>query len=140
MRIILGLALLLAMQTSGQENWQAVRELPSGTEIRLLQEGQVKPLLAVLEEATDEVLRVAVKKQQLSIDRAEVRRIEARRKGAKPTTRTETIPSTDGKGPVPGSEIPGPIPPGRGPSGSIATTVAFGGKGKFETVYTKPKQ
>ncbi len=136
---VLGLFLLIGIQGFAQGTWEVVRELPAGTELKIHRQGVAKPLQASLEEATTDALRVVVKNEQISIDREAVLRVEARLKSRRTATRKETITSADGKGPVPGSEIPGPMRPGRGPSGSSETKVTLGTKGKFETVYARPK-
>jgi hypothetical protein len=132
--IVFAAGWLLAQPPS---DWNKVMELATGSELRIYRNGSKKPLEAKMGEASGDKLVILLKNEQTGIDRDEIDRIEWR--SGKPSVRREATSSTD-TGKVPGSGVPDL--PGRtisGPSGSRSSSLTFGGKGKFEVIYTRPK-
>ncbi|MBI4892862.1 MAG: hypothetical protein HY821_19725 [Acidobacteria bacterium] len=117
------------------DDWAKVKELKSGSDLKIHRVG--KPVLeAKMDQATEESLLVATKKEQLSIPKEEIVRIEARAPGGKPVT---TTTSTTGLGEVPGTDphkMNRPGGSGGGPSGSMTTSKSWSGP-SYETVYRR---
>jgi hypothetical protein len=85
------------------DEWTRVKAIRSGVELKIFKTGAKQPLEAKMDEATDEALLVATKKEQLSIPREQIERIDARpaKVSKKPATETTT---TTGLGDVPGTD------------------------------------
>jgi hypothetical protein len=131
--ILLALAALTAF--AADNPWDKVRELRTGTELRILKKGSRQPILATMDEANDERLIVVVKNEQKAIQKDDIDRIDFRpatkSKIAKETRTTQADTSqTSSVGPQPRGSEPGP---------STSTTTSFGGASKpdFETIYRR---
>ncbi len=118
--------------------WTKVRDLKSGTEIRVYRRGSVEPVLARMDEATDERLLIVVKNEQIAILRDQVDRIDYRpsQKTARTVKETKTTTS------LPGADAPSPgpqSPPITTTSTTTGTSVTFtGSKPDFQTLYRRP--
>jgi|RhiMetdeSRZDD1v2_1073273.scaffolds.fasta_scaffold1904518_1 hypothetical protein len=133
------LALLLvgAAAFAADDPWIKVKELKSGTEIRIVKKGGGSPLVGKLDEARDENLTVVLKNEQVTIEKDSIERLDYR--PLKPAGRvtTETKSKTDAPDPTPpkgmnhGANVPG---------ASSSTTVSFGSKPDFEVLYRRPPQ
>ena len=113
--------------------WTKVKDLKSGTELRVFKKGKAQPIMARIDEANDERLIVVVKNEQLAIAKSEIDRIDARPQGGSKVTRRTEAKRTD-----PDTR---PAPPGYGsrtPGTSSSTDVSFGSKPDFETIYRRP--
>src|SRR5579883_1600696 len=78
---------------AADDSWEKVRELKSGTELRIFQHGNPKPLLANLDEATEDKLVIATKTEQRAIAKEEIERLDYRpnpKGGSKVTRETRT--------------------------------------------------
>jgi len=120
--------------------WDKVRELKSGTELRIIKKGGKPPLLATMDEATADRLLVVVKNEQVAIDKDDIDRLDYRPvKSGRFTKETKTTTTdTTGQTPV------GPTPQGTrgGPGSSTSTNFGISSKPDFETIYrrtTAPK-
>jgi len=117
------------------DDWEKVRRLQTGTELRIFKRGVAQPVAAEMDEADEERIVVVWKNTQTAIARGEIDRIDARPKGGQRMTResrTETGPGFDpnaGRPLTPGSR---PSAPG----GSSSSSVTFGRPG-FETIYRR---
>ena len=135
LRIVL---LLLTAMTAvaADDPWGKVRQLKSGTELRIYKNGAKQPILARFDEATEDQLRIATKNEQLAIAKQDVDRVDYRpaQPGGRVTrqTRTTTDDPAAAK-PVPGT--PGSRP---APSSSSSSSLSVGSKPDFETVYRRP--
>jgi hypothetical protein len=116
---------------SADDPWAKLRDLKGGTEIRVYKRGSAPPVLAKMDQLTDENLIVVVKSQQVAIARDQIDRVEYR--PAKPRMTTETKTKTTDPDTTPG-------PPGsaRTPGTSSSTSVGFGSKPDFEEIYRRP--
>jgi hypothetical protein len=131
--LLLALATLTAF--AADNPWDKVRELKTGTELRILKQGSRKPILATMDEANDERLIVVIKNEQQAIQKDDIDRIDFRpatkSKIAKETrtTQTDTTQTT----PV------GPQPRGSQSGPGTSTTTSLGGAPKpdFETIYRR---
>jgi hypothetical protein len=120
--------------------WDKVRELKSGTELRIIKKGGKPPLLATMDEATADRLLVVVKNEQVAIEKDDIDRLDYRPvKTGRFTKETKTTATdTTGQTPV------GPTPQGTrgGPGSSTSTNFGISSKPDFETIYrrtTAPK-
>ena len=115
--------------------WAKVKDLKTGAELRVFKKGSTQPVMAQMDELTDDNLIVIVKKTQMAIPRDQIDRIDARptssRQVTKETTSKETFPDSKAQAEaVPGTPA--------GPTSSTTTSVSMGGKPNFETVYRRP--
>src|SRR5947208_6775757 len=86
---------------AADDPWAKVKEIKSGTELRVYKKGSAQPLLVKMDEATDERLVFVDKKEQTSIAREEIDRIDARPSGKRPVTKEtkSTVNEPDPKNP-----------------------------------------
>jgi hypothetical protein len=126
---------LAAVAAFGADDpWAKVKEIKSGTELRVVRKGSAQPLLVKMDELTDENLLVVNKNAQLAIPRDQIDRIDSR--AAKPhwvKETTNTVNSGEAKPPAPGSEGTAPAP-----TSSTSTGFSKGSRPDFETVYRRP--
>jgi hypothetical protein len=115
------LAALVAF--GADDDWTKVRALKTGAELRIFKKGAAQPVLAQMDELTDENLVVIVKKTQMAIPKNQIDRLDARPAGggAKKETTSKQSVDADGK-----------------ETTSTSTGYSFGGKPDFETVYRRP--
>ena len=123
---------------AADDSWEKVRELKSGTELRIFQHGNPKPLLANLDEATEDKLVIATKTEQRAIAKEEIERLDYRpnpKGGSKVTRETRTKISNPAAEPVPPVSVPSRP---NVPQQSQTSSVTFGGgKPDFETIYRR---
>lgn len=126
---------LLAAVTAfaADDPWAKVRELKSGTELRIYKKGTAQPVLAKSDDVTDDNLVVVVKNEQVAISKDLIDRIDYRPKpGSRLTKETKSTPTDP-------DYTPGP--PTRGaavPGNSTSTSVGIGSKPDFEPIYRRP--
>src|SRR5580658_4000154 len=123
MRGLLLLMLAGLVAFGADDAWTKVRALKTGAELRVFKKGATQPVLAQMDELTDENLVVIVKKTQMAIPMDQIDRVDARAAGggAKKETTTKQSVDADGK-----------------ETTSTSTGYSFGGKPDFETVYRRP--
>src|SRR6476620_9996728 len=80
MFLVFFLATMTAL--SQDEGWSAVRQIESGTELRIYRKGEKKPLEGKMREAGEENLVVSVKKGQESVAKDQIERIDMRTQGS----------------------------------------------------------
>jgi hypothetical protein len=113
------------------DSWSKVHELKSGTELRIYQQGVKQPLLATFEDTNDESLIVATKKEELAIAKDKIERIDFRPASKdRMTAQTRTTSGPDTLGPPTQNHPPGP-------SSSTSSSVNFGSKPDFVTIYRR---
>jgi hypothetical protein len=121
---------------AADDPWAKVRDLKSGTELRVFRKGAKQPTIAKLDELTAENLVVVVKNEQVAIPREEIDRIDQRPAGGSRVTKESKVTS---KGPGdPDATRPGPPSAYPGSSTSSSTGLSIGSRGEFETVYRRP--
>jgi len=134
MRGLLFLTLAATVAFGAEDEWAKVKALKTGAEIRVFKKGSMQPVLAQMDELTDENLVVLVKKTQTAIPKDQIDRIDARPAGGsrvvKETTTKETYPDAKSAAAAPpsGPEVPGT---------TTSTSVSIGSKPDFETVYRR---
>ena len=129
---------LLAASTafSADDPWAKVRDLKSGTEIRIFKKGSMQPILAKMDEASADSLVVVVKNEQVAIPREMIDRLDYRppqpggRVKKEVTTKTETPEQRVGEAPNP-RETPAQTT-------TASTNYVIGSKPDFETIYRRP--
>jgi hypothetical protein len=123
MRGLLLLMLAALVAFGADDDWTKVRALKTGAELRIFKKGAAQPVLAQMDELTDENLVVIVKKTQMAIPKNQIDRLDARPAGggAKKETTTKQSVDADGK-----------------ETTSTSTGYSFGGRPDFETVYRRP--
>lgn len=136
-KLVLALCCAAAVLHSADDPWAKVKAIKSGTELRVYKKGATQPLLVKMDEATDDHLVFVNKNEQSSLDRSEIDRIDARASSKRPMTK-ETKETTSDTNADPRSAIPGPQPNRPGITSSSGTSVTFGSKPDFETVYRRP--
>jgi hypothetical protein len=131
---VLLFALAAATALAADDPWNKVKELKSGTEIRVFKKGSTQSVLAKMDEANEERLLVVVKNGQVAIAKADIDRLDYR--PSKPGTRLTT--TTESRNAEPDAR---PAPPGfssRTPGTSSSSSVNIGSKPDFETIYRRP--
>jgi hypothetical protein len=127
--------LAAALAFSAGDPWTKVKELKSGTEIRIYKRGNATPMMGKVDEVFDDRLSVVLKNEQVSVDKDSIERLDARPLQAprKLTPETKTkMEYPDGKPPV-GMNHGAPVP-----GASQSTSLTFGSKPDFETIYRRP--
>lgn len=131
MRKLFAFAILVTWAASGAEDpWAKVHDLKSGTELRIVRKGSRAPVVATMDELTDDNLLVATKKEQIAIPRDQIERIDFRPKSdsriSKETRATQNDPPVNG---------PEGLGRQSGPTTSTSTSYSIGSKPDFQTIY-----
>lgn len=113
--------------------WAKVRDLKTGTELRIFKKGSTRPVTATLDEANDENLIVVVKNEEIAISRDDIDRLDYR-----PSQTTAPIRETRSTATGPEGTMPSPQGHPGGPSTSTSTSYGFGSKPDFQTIYRRP--
>ena len=120
---------------AADDPWTKVKELKSGTEMRIYKKDTAQPVLAKSDDVTADNVLVVVKNQQIAIAKDLIDRIDARpNKGSRVTTESKSKPT---------DPDPNPGFPGRGPSvpgTSTSSNVGIGSKPDFELIYKRSKK
>jgi hypothetical protein len=117
--------------------WDRVRELKSGTELRIVKRRGSGPILAVMDEANNDRIIVIVKNEQIAIDRDDIDRLEARPRSPSRVTKQTRVANDTGSEPASVGPQPQYTRPA-GPGGSVSTSYGIGSKPDFETIYNRP--
>lgn len=123
--------LLAAMAVlAAEDSWVQVRELKSGTDLRIYRVNTKEPLLARFDQASDESLIVITKNGQVSIPKEQIDRLDCRRT---PPNRLVKETRTDRKIARKGAEISNNTIPGA--TTSVKTRLEIPSKSAFEKIY-----
>lgn len=120
-----------------QTEWDKVRALKTGVELRIFKAGATQPLLVRMDEAREDVIVVILKNEQVAIQKADIDRLDYRPQGGTRLTRQTTV-TKDAQ--VPGAEPKSPTFPTHPESGntsSATTNYSVGDKPAFETLYRR---
>jgi hypothetical protein len=132
------LILCAALVAFGADDpWAKLKDLKTGTELRVFKKGAAQPLLVQMDELTDDNLVVIDKKQQTAIARDQIDRVDYRPSGKPRVTRETTTKVTDSVG-DPKAVIPSPNPGAPGSTTSTSSNLSIGSKPDFETIYKRP--
>src|SRR4051812_16205109 len=86
------LLLLLTAATAfaaAEDQWAKVKELKSGTEVRIVKKGTPKPFEAKLDEVQDDKVLIIVKTEQVAIAKDDIDRLDYRPKPGSRLTKNE---------------------------------------------------
>jgi hypothetical protein len=133
--IILISATAVSVCGGADDPWAKVRELKSGTEVRIIKKPPKAPVLARFDELTDDNLIVVVRNGQVAIPRDQIDRIDAR--PAKPGGRVTKETRTSQTNPAAEPPKPGPYAGTGVPGSNTSSSVNYEGKPDFETVYRR---
>jgi hypothetical protein len=134
----LALFLFPALLAFGADDpWAKLKELKTGTELRVYKKGATQPLLVKMDELTDDNLVVINKNEQTAIARDQIDRVDYRPSGKSRVTK-ETTTKVDNPVSDPKSTIPSVGSSAPGPSTSSSSTVSIGSKPDFEVIYRRP--
>lgn len=132
----LALILLTVAALFGADDpWTKVKELKSGTDIRVLRKGSTTPVLGKFGDANDENLILVVKNEEIAIARGLVDRLDYRPGQPRFVKETKTKVEDANTASEPKAGMNGA---GVGPGYSSSTSVGIQGKGDFETLYRRP--
>ena len=134
MRTLLTLFTCAVTCLGAEDSWSKVRELKSGTEIRIFKKGAHQPILAKADDSTDDKLMVAVKNEQVAIAKSDIDRVDARPVQPKQRITKETHESTELSKDANNAAHPRPADV---PASSSSTNFSIGGKPDFETIYRR---
>jgi len=113
--------------------WDKVRELKTGTELRILKKGSKQAVIGTMDEANDERIIVVIKNEELAIQKGDIDRIDFRpatKSRVSKETRTTQSDSTQ-------TPQVGPQGSQTGPSTLTSTSFGPGSKSDFETIYRR---
>lgn len=128
--------MLLAAMTAfaADDAWTKVRELKSGTELRIFRKGGLHPIIAKMEEANADSLIIVEKNTETAIPRGLIDRIDYRPvKGSRITKETHT--SVEGPDAQTAAESRDNVPRETVSSG---TSYVIGGQPDYQTIYRRP--
>jgi hypothetical protein len=108
---------------AADDPWQKVKDLKSGTDLRVFRRGSSQPLLVQMGELTDDKLVVIDKKAERAIPTEEIDRIDSRPPKAT-WVKEEKTGST--------------VNPDGSNSNSYSSGYSKGSRGDFETIYRRP--
>jgi len=134
------LVIFAALVTMGADDpWAKVKELKSGSDLKIWKRGASQPVDAKYDDVTEEKLIVVLKNEQVGLDKSEIDRIDARApsKRPKPTVESKTtreVQVSDRSAAPPRSMKEAQV---GGPSTSTSSTVSWGDRPGFETVYRR---
>ena len=77
LRVLL-LTLVTLTAFAAENSWDKVRELKTGTELRIIKKGARQPLIGTMDEANDERLIVVIKNEEIAIQKDDIDRIDFR--------------------------------------------------------------
>lgn len=133
MRGILCVLIMVSVAAAAEDGWGKVRELKSGTELRITKREAKQPLQAKLDEALEDKLLVVIKDEQVAIAKDDIERLEYRPSGARPVTaESRTSSGVETKGATPSAPHTRP-----GPTGSSTSSLTIGGKPGWQLLYQK---
>jgi hypothetical protein len=130
---LLFILLAAAAAFAADDPWAKVKELKTGTELRIYKKGTPQPILAKFDDFNEDTLIVVVRNEQSAIAKDLVDRIDARPNKPGRITRETRSKETD--------PDPIPAPPGQAsnvPGTSTSTSVGVGSKPDFELIYKRP--
>jgi hypothetical protein len=136
-KLLLPLCFALAL-CGADDPWAKVKDLKTGTDLRVYKKGSAQPLSVKMGDLTEENLVVIDKNAETAIPRDAIDRIEARPNG-KPRLTTDSKISTKDVTGDPKAVIPAPnAGPIGSPSTSTSSSLQVGSRPGFELVYQRP--
>jgi hypothetical protein len=120
---------------AAEDPWAKVRDIKSGTDLRIYKKGVKQPVIAKMDEATDDKIIVVVKDEQVAIPKDEIDRLDARpaQTGSRITKETKVSTTDATRSASPRDAVTGSATPGT----SSSTSMSIGSKPDFQTVYRR---
>ena len=129
------LLLTIVAAWAADDSWNKVKDLKSGTEIRVLKKRSLTPVLGTFSEAGDDNLILVVKNEQIAIHKDAIDRLDYRPSERRVVKETTTKVEDAGTAQEPKM---GMNASPSGPGYSSSTSFNIQGKGEFETLYRRP--
>jgi hypothetical protein len=130
---LLLLALTALTVFAADTPWDKVRDLKTGTELRIFKKGSRQPVIGTMDEANDERLVVVIKNEELAIPKDDIDRIDFR-----PATKSRAIKETRTTQSDSSQTTPvGPQPKGSQSGPTTSTTTSISTASKPETIYRR---
>jgi len=128
--------MLLAAVTAfaADDAWTKVRELKSGTELRIFKKGGLHPIIAKMEEANPDSLIIVDKNTELAIPRDQIDRIDYRPAKTSRITK-ETRDTVQGPDAATAAASPNNVP---GETSSSSASYTIGAQPDYQTIYRRP--
>jgi hypothetical protein len=92
------LAVAFGADTKTEDKWAKVKELKTGSDLRVYKLGGAKPVEAKLGDVTEDNLIVVMKNEQMAIAKKDIARVEYHPPASKPAKTEKQAISTDGYG------------------------------------------
>lgn len=129
----------VAVSLGADDGWGKVKAVGSGTELRITIIGSRTPVLAQMDEATEDSLIIRTKTEQRSIPKEQIDKIENRAGQIAPRmtrqTQVDNLPvNKEATRPTPG---PARTP---GPPSSASTSYSKGSKPEFELLWKRSRR
>ena len=134
MRYFLFLLAAAAAFAAADDSWTKVKDLKSGTEIRILKRGSVKPIEGKLDEARDDAVVIVLKNEQVSVPKDQIDRLDYRPKPSSRVRKTGDAKQTPPDSTPPAGMSHGPAVPGT----TYSSGLSVGSKPDYETLYRRP--
>ena len=118
-----------------EDSWTRVKQLKSGTEVRLFKAGNKAGLIAKFDKADDERAVVIVKNEQKAIGKDKIERLEARPLEGGGLAKSSSTKQND-----PAAEVGWPKPQGSATAPGLSSSrssLSFEGKPAFELVHRR---
>jgi hypothetical protein len=120
---------------AANDPWAKVRELKSGSEVRVYKAGSSQPITGKLDEVHDDSIVLILKNEQVGVQKDEIDRLDARPSQAGNHMIKDTHTRVDN--PDPAKPTPGPSQGATGPTTSTTTNLNLRPKADFDTVYRR---
>ena len=133
-RPLLFLLAVAVASAAGEDPWAKVKDLKSGTEIRIVKRGAAKPIEGKLDEARDDAVVIVLKNEQVSIPKDQIDRLDYRPKPGSRIVKTGDAKQTDPDPTPPAGMNHGPAVPGT----NYSSGLSIGSKPDYETLYRRP--
>jgi hypothetical protein len=133
MKCLLVLLAAAAAFAAAEDSWTKVKDLKSGTEIRVIKRGGAKPIEGKLDEARDDAVVLVVKNEQISIPKDEIERLDYRPKPGSRITKTGDAKQTPPDPTPPVGMDHGPAVPGT----NYSSGLSIGSKPDYEMLYRR---
>ncbi len=126
-----------ALAAAAENSWDKVKEMKSGTEIRIVRRGVAQPIESKFGDATDENVVIIVKNEQKAIPKEEIDRLDARPTGS---SRVSTETKHTNERPTAGPPQSKPTEKPNVPGSTYSSGVNIGSKPAYETIYRRPAE
>lgn len=128
------LLLAAAASSGGEDPWIKVRELNSGSELRIHTTGEKRPIAGKFDRLSEKSLIIVLKNGQMAIPKDQIERVDCRAQSSGGSVRMETERNIGtSEEAAMGRSKDSPLPPR-----STGSGIKIRPKAGFETVYRRP--